>query len=234
MAFAGGAGRSATESSEPVADRPSGEPELRILDDQLRIVDSKIQQHRRRMRAAIDVFGLLGFGLAFVGLIVVASLAAVSFASGESGVGMLFSALTVVALPIVGIAAWHAFGGLWSLSQELRELRRRQSELYNQISRAEAAAPVDATRVDQTRVDGAPVDTGPPSGLGGFMGGLGRGAPRVALREPPAGNSPDGFREITDQNRGIFGRTAALWLLVGAGILFLIFIVGVALGTAST
>ncbi|TQS44185.1 hypothetical protein [Cryptosporangium phraense] len=214
-----------------MADRPTGEPELRILDDQLRVVDSKIQQHRRRMRAAIDVFGLLGFGLAFVGLIVVASLAAVSFASDEPGVGMLFSALTVVALPIVGIAAWHAFGGLWGLSLELRDLRKRQAELYTQISRAEAASPVDAGRA---RLDDTRVDTGPPSGLGGFMGGLGRGAPRVALREPPAGNSPDGYREINDQNRGIFGRTAALWLLVASGILFLIFIVGVALGTATT
>jgi len=227
MAIAGGAGRSATDSEESVADRPGDGRGLSGLEDELRVVHTRIDQVRGRMRAAIDVFGLLGFGLAFVGLIVVAGLAAVSFASDEAGVGMLFSALTVVALPIVAIAAWHAFGRLWSLNRELTVLRRREATIFSELESVSGPAPGPA--LDDTRID-----SGPPTGLGGFMGGLGRGNIRVALKEPPAGNTADGFREVSDRNRGVFGRTAALWLLVGAGILFLIFILGVALGTAST
>ncbi|SHM27037.1 hypothetical protein [Cryptosporangium aurantiacum] len=210
-----------------MADRSDDGRGLSSLEDELRVVHTRIDQAKSRMRQAIDVFGLLGFGLAFVGLIVVAGLAAVSFASDETGVGMLFSALTVVALPIVAIAAWHAFGRLWSLSRELSVLRRKEATIFSQLESVGGPAP--APDLDDTRID-----AGPPSGLGGFMGGLGRGPRRVSLQEPPPGNTADGYREITDRNRGIFGRAASLWLLVGVGILFLIFVIGVALGSAST
>lgn len=223
MAIAGGTEQSAAGSGEPAVDGRG----LGGLEDELRVVHTRIDQVRARMRSAIDVFGLLGFGLAFVGLIVVAGLAAVSFASDETGVGMLFSALTVVALPIVAIAAWHAFSALWALNGELTVLRKREATIFGRLESVGGPAPTRA--VDDTIVDG-----GPPSGLGGFGGGFGRGPRRVSLREPPAGNTTDGYREITTENRGLFGRGTALWLLVGGGILFLIFILGVALGTAST
>jgi len=231
MAIAGGTDRSATDSAEPVADRRDDGRGLSGLEDELRVVHTRIDQVKARMRSAIDVFGLLGFGLAFVGLIVVAGLAAVSFASGDSGVGMLFSALTVVALPIVGIAAWHAFSALWTLNGELTVLRKREATIFGQLESVGGPAPTAAPSraADDTLVEG-----GPPTGLGGFGGGFGRGPRRVALREPPEGNTADGYREITNENRGLFGRTTALWLLVSGGILFLIFILGVALGTAST
>ncbi|GAA3390082.1 hypothetical protein [Cryptosporangium minutisporangium] len=207
-----------------MADRSDDGRGLSSLEDELRVVHARIDQVKARMRSAIDIFGLLGFGLAFVGLIVVAGLAAVSFASDETGVGMLFSALTLVALPIVAIAAWHAFGRLWSLSRELSVLRRREATIFSELENV--GGPV----VGDTFVDG-----GPPSGLGGLMGGLGRGSRRAAvIDQPPPGNTADGYKEVTERNRGIFGRAAALWLLVGVGILFLIFVLGVALGSAST
>ncbi|GAA0266943.1 hypothetical protein [Cryptosporangium japonicum] len=223
MAIAGGTERSAAGAGESAADGRG----LSGLEDELRVVHTRIDQVKARMRSAIDVFGLLGFGLAFVGLIVVAGLAAVSFTSGDRGVGMLFSALTVVALPIVGIAAWHAFGALWALNGELTVLRKREATIFGELESVSGPAPARAA-------DDTLIDAGPPTGLGGFGGGLGRGPRRVGLREPPAGNTADGYREITTENRGLFGRTTALWLLVGGGILFLIFILGVALGTAST
>jgi hypothetical protein len=64
------------------------------------------------------------------------------------------------------------------------------------------------------------------------MGGLGRGPRRVEERLPP-GRSVDGFRVTANRNRLAFGRSASLWLLVVVGVLFLIFVVGVALGSAT-
>ena len=195
------------------------------MEDELRAVHTRIDQVRDRMRKATDVFGLLGFGLAFVGLIVVAGLAAVSFAANDTGVAMLFSALTLVALPIVAIAAWHAFNRLWSLSRELSGLRRREGAIF---ARLETVREPDQVLIS----DPSPVG-GPPAGLGGLMGGFGRGPRRVDDRLPP-GRTADGFREVTNRNRLAFGRSASLWLLVIVGVLFFIFVIGVALGSATT
>lgn len=230
MAFGtGGTGRSATDATDTVADHPDDDARgFSGLEDELRAVHTRIDQVRGRMRAAIDVFGLLGFGLAFVGLIVVAGLAAVSFASNETGVGMLFSALTVVALPIVGIAAWHAFSRLWSLSRELSMLRRREATIFARLENV--GDPDPDPRADDDTV----IAPGPPSGLGGVLGGVGRGSRRTVLVQPPPGHTTDGYREVTNRNRSLFGRTASLWLLVVVGVLFLIFVLGVALGSATS
>jgi hypothetical protein len=197
---------------------------LSALEDELRAVHARIDQVRDRMRKATDVFGLLGFGLAFVGLLVVASLAGVSFAKDDKGVGMLFAALTVVALPIVAIAAWHAFNRLWSLSRELSTLRRREATIFGRLE--------TVREPDHVLISDPAVDAAPAGGLGGLMGGFGRGPRRVDDRLPP-GRSADGFRVTSNRNRQLFGRTAALWLLGVVGVLFLIFIVGVALGSAT-
>jgi hypothetical protein len=209
-----------------VADQPDEEARgISALEDELRSVHVREDQTRDRMRKATDVFGLLGFGLALVGLIVVAALAAFSFASNDTGVAMLFSALTIVALPIVGIAAWHAFSRLYSLSRELSGLRRREADLYARLQnvRHPGARPLDETRIDP----------GPPGGLGGLLGGFGRGPRRVEDRLPP-GRTVDGYRQVTEQNKRAFGRSSFMWLLVAVSVLFLIFVMGVALGTATT
>ena len=198
---------------------------LAALEDELRAVHTRIDHARDRMRKATDVFGLIGFGLAFVGLIVVSSLAGISFASGDTGVAMLFSALTLVALPIVAIAAWHAFNRLWSLSRELSVLNRREATIFARLE--------TVREPEHLLISEPPVAAGPPSGLGGLMGGFGRGPRRVEGRLP-SGRTADGFREVNNRNRLAFGRSASLWLLVIVGVLFLIFVVGVALGSATT
>jgi len=177
------------------------------------------------MRKATDLFGLLSFGVAFVGLIVVAGVAVASFVSNDTGVALLFSALTLVALPIVAIVAWHAFSRLWSLSRELSGLRRREGAIF---ARLETVREPDSALISDSSMGG-----GPPSGLGGLMGGFGRGPRRVEDRLP-SGRTADGFREVTNRNRLAFGRSASLWLLVIVGVLFLIFVLGVALGSTTT
>jgi hypothetical protein len=193
---------------------------LTRMEDELRGVQARIDGVRGRMRAATDVFGLLGFGLAFAGLLVVAGLASVSFASGETGVGMLFAALTLVALPIVGVAAWHAFGRMWALGRELTVLRRREAAIFDEL--ATVYEPADAASV----LAGAGVAADSES-----TGWFSRSR-RDITEDLPPGNSPDGFQPVPKPGAASSLRGGiALWLLVAVGILLLLFVLGVALGT---
>lgn len=104
--------------------------ELRVRQDGIRV----------RMRAAIDLFWLVVFAVALTVLVSVTVLAAVAFSEDETGVGMLFSALVVVALPLLAVATWRAFGPLWTLSQQLTALRQREAELYERLATPTAVA----------------------------------------------------------------------------------------------
>jgi hypothetical protein len=184
---------------------------------ELRQVQVRADGLRDRMRAAIDMFGLLTFGLALLGLAVVATLAIVAFTQDETGVGMLFSALTIVALPMVGVAAWRAFSPLWGLARELRVLRRREAALYERLATEHAPPPAVHEEPGDTFV--------PPAG--------GRRVRRGGAdsRLPP-GNTPTGWRE-RPPTRPRRGRSAALWSLVGVGVFLLLLIIGIALGAST-
>ncbi|HEV2087758.1 MAG TPA: hypothetical protein VGR21_05565, partial [Cryptosporangiaceae bacterium] len=135
---AGRATSSATRSSSDAGGSRSALPQI---EEELRLVQVRADALRERMRASIDLFGTVTFGVTFAGLVLVSVLAIVAMVQDETGVAMLFSALTLVALPLAGAAAWRGFGPAWTLSRELGMLRRQEAALYEQVATQHAAAP---------------------------------------------------------------------------------------------
>jgi len=138
---------------------------------ELKELQGRIDGLRSRMRAAVDLLGVLLLGISGAALIVVAVLAVVGFAGDDTGIGLLFSALTIICLPLVAFAAWRAFSPLWSLSRELNILRVREQQLIAQLAPRVAAAPAG----------------------GGARPATGKRAPAVETRLPP-GHTPTGWR----------------------------------------
>lgn len=109
-------------------------PEQRRIDAELQHVQRRIDGLRARMRAAVDLLGVLLLGLSGSALLVVTVLAIVGFSGNDPGIGLLFSSLAVVCLPLVAFAAWRAFRPLWLLSRELNILRTREQQLLSQLA----------------------------------------------------------------------------------------------------
>src|SRR3954466_110522 len=100
---------------------------------ELRQVEERVDGLRARMRTAVDLLGVLLLGLSGAALLVVTVLAVVGFAGDDTGIGLLFSALALVCLPLVPFAGWRAFQPLWQLSRELRTLRTYEAKLRARI-----------------------------------------------------------------------------------------------------
>lgn len=100
------------------------------------------------MRAAVDLLGVLLLGLSGAALLVVTVLAVVGFSANDTGVGLLFSSLALICLPLVAFAGWRAFRPLWLLSHELNNLRTREQQLLAQIT-PRATRPPTAARSAQ-------------------------------------------------------------------------------------
>lgn len=149
---------------------PALPPQKRPAEAELAELQGRIDGLRARMRAAIDLLGVLLLGISGAAMLVVTVLAVVGFAGGDTGIGLLFSSLSVICLPLVAFAAWRAFHPLWRLSKELDHLRVREQQLLSQLAPA-----------------------GPPSGRG-----RGGARPVGGMRAPdprlPAGRSPTGWK----------------------------------------
>jgi hypothetical protein len=141
------------------------------LANELRELQGRIDGLRARMRAAVDLLGVLMLGISGAALLVVAVLAVVGFVGNDTGIGLLFSSLAVICLPLVAFAAWRAFSPLWSLSREMNILRAREQQLLAQL--APPAAPA------------APAKAAPRPG--------GKRGPAIEERLPP-GHTPTGWR----------------------------------------
>jgi hypothetical protein len=203
------------------AERPAGPagksepvlpPEQRRLDAELQHVQRRIDGLRARMRAAVDLLGVLLLGLSGAALLVVTVLAVVGFSGDDPGVGLLFSSLAIICLPLVAFAGWRAFRPLWLLSRELNTLRTREQQLLSQL-----APPVT------TPVRGAAGGGARPVG--------GKRAPAVDPRLPP-GRSPTGFREPQKQSvKTVLATRRVGWrVVVVIGIFMLMFAAGVIAG----
>lgn len=161
------------------------------------------------MRAAVDLLGVLLLGLSGAALLVVTVLAVVGFSGNDPGIGLLFSSLAVVCLPLVAFAGWRAFRPLWLLSRELNILRTREQQLLSLL-----APPIA------------------PSGSGGS--GRGAGEPRAAAGHPrlPPGNTSTGWREPPRQNVvSVLGTRRVGWRVVAVIAVFMaLFTAGVLTG----
>ena len=96
-------------------------------------IEQRVDGLRNRMRTAVDLLGVLLLGLSGAALLVVSVLAIVGFINDDTGIGLLFSGLAVVCLPLVAFAGWRAFQPLWQLSQELGTLRAYEQKLRAKI-----------------------------------------------------------------------------------------------------
>ncbi len=211
------------DKSGPASGSPSGSASASALpriEDELQVVQARADSLRGRMRASIDLFGMGTFGATFAGLVLVSVLAIVAMVQDETGVAMLFSALTLVALPLAGAAAWRGFGPAWTLSRELGALRRQEAALYEQVATQHMAG--------QRAAGPGPVAAGVRVPY--------RGAERLAATTQRAARRRRGLRRKAQRGVRTDGRNRSpyLWALVVAGFLLLIFVVGLMLGNAST
>jgi hypothetical protein len=199
-----------------VADEPDAKggpalpPEQRRIDAELGHVQRRIDGLRARMRAAVDLLGVLLLGLSGAALLVVSVLAIVGFSGDDPGVGLLFSSLAVVCLPLVAFAGWRAFRPLWLLSRELNGLRTREQQLLSQLT--PPATPPSASGP-------APRRSQP-----------GR-APAVGPRLPP-GVTPTGWREPPRQSvTEVLATKRVGWrVVVVIGLFMALFAAGVLTG----
>jgi hypothetical protein len=168
------------------------------------------------MRAAVDLLGVLLLGLSGAALLVVTVLAVVGFSGNDTGVGLLFSSLALICLPLVAFAGWRAFRPLWLLSQELNNLRTREQQLLAQItprvSRAGAARPGGGTR----------------------PGKVAKAAQTAAIEQRlPAGRSVTGWKSPPPQ-RGVATvlstRQVGWRVVVAIGVITLLFTAGLLVG----
>lgn len=146
----------------------------RSVHTELRQVEERVDGLRARMRTAVDLLGVLLLGLSGAALLVVTVLAIVGYASDDTGIGLLFSGLAIVCMPLVAFAAWRAFQPLWQLSRELRTLQRYEQKLRARIG---PVIPPDLGHVRLTKEPAKPRKDA------------------LAERLPP-GRSPTGWREI--------------------------------------
>jgi hypothetical protein len=162
------------------------------------------------MRAAIDLLGVLLLGISGAALLVVAVLAVVGFAGGDTGIGLLFSSLAIVCLPLVAFAAWRAFHPLWRLSRELEILRVREQELLSELAPA----------------------VRPPSRGGGSARPV--GGPRAPAVDPrlPVGRSPTGWKapEKKPVSAVLATKRVGWRVVVVIGLLAVLFTAGVLTG----
>ena len=159
--------------------RPAGPAQEHSLTNELRELQGRIDGLRARMRAAVDLVGVLLLGISGAALLVVAVLAVIGFVGDDTGIGLLFSALTIVCLPLVAFAAFRAFRPLWRLSRELNLLRIREQQLLNQLAppaAAKAANPTKAVKAAKAAVKASA-----------------KKGPAIEERLPP-GHTPTGWR----------------------------------------
>jgi hypothetical protein len=122
-----------SDASQPVEHTQGAQ---RSAQAELRHVIERVDGLRARMRTAVDLLGVLLLGLSGAALLVVTVLAVVGFINDDTGIGLLFSALAVVCLPLVAFAGWRAFQPLWQLSRELRSLRGYELKLRARVGPA--------------------------------------------------------------------------------------------------
>ncbi len=166
--------------SEAQHNRSAGPAQEHSLTNELRELQGRIDGLRARMRAAVDLLGVLLLGISGAALLIVAVLAVIGFVGGDTGIGLLFSSLTIICLPLVAFAAWRAFRPLWRLSRELNLLRIREQQLLSQLAPpaapAKAASPAKAVKAAKAAAR-----------AGGKKG------PAIEERLPP-GHTPTGWR----------------------------------------
>lgn len=139
--------------------------DLARIEDELRFLRQRIDEVRQRMRGSADRLDLIGAVLVVVGLVVFAVLAVLSFSAGHRGVGLLFSGLAAVTVPIL-VVAGRRVTRLSLLSREHRALRRREAEISQWLARSYSSVPVvEAETAPLTAVDRAlsEVPTAPAS-----------------------------------------------------------------------
>jgi hypothetical protein len=175
------------------------------------------------MRNAVDLLGVLLLGISGAALLVVAVLAVAGFASGDTGVGFLFSALAIIILPLVAFAAWRAFQLLWQLGREMKILRAEEARLRAVVEPLPAppsagpgarAAAKTAGPKAATAKAAQPKASGPPANL-------------------PPGRSPTGWRAPPPSAglRDVLSTRQVGWRVVlGIGIVMLLFAAGVLAG----
>jgi hypothetical protein len=181
----------------------------RSTQNELRQVEERVDGLRARMRNAVDLLGVLLLGLSGAALLVVTVLAVVGFIGNDTGIGLLFSALAVICLPLVAFAGWRAFQPLWLLSRELTTLRAHEQQL-----RAKLGPPL------LPPVRGAPLVRGRPK------------EEEIAQRLPP-GRSPTGWRApppSKDFGQMLSTRQVGWRVVVLIALIMALFAAGVLLG----
>jgi hypothetical protein len=169
------------------------------------------------MRAAVDLLGALLLGISGAALLVVAVLAVVGFVGNQTGIALLFSALTVVCLPLVAFAAWRAFRPLWLLSRELNGLRTREQELIAEVNLAVGVRP--GQRGARVR----PPPQARPTGR----------EARAAQKALPGRRSATGWRPPpprTSVNSVLSTRQVSWRVVVAIGVIMLLFAAGLLAG----
>ncbi len=196
---------------------PALPPEQRRIDAELQHVQRRIDGLRARMRAAVDLLGVLLLALSGSALLLVSVLAIVGFTGDDAGIGLLFSSLAIVCLPLVAFAGWRAFRPLWLLSRELNILRTREQQLLSQL------APPVAPAAKPARGAPAPV-----------RGAAARSATSAAPVDPrlPPGNTPTGWREPPRrQITSVLSTRKGGWrVAVAVGLFMALFVAGVVAG----
>ncbi|NUS73330.1 MAG: hypothetical protein HOQ05_07985 [Corynebacteriales bacterium] len=124
---------------------------------------------RAQTRAALDPYSVLLLLLAIGGFLTTAAFSLSAFRAHQTGVGMIFSAFCVIALPLVLFAAVRVLVPIWHLGREIRALHHYEQELYGKlhptiVKESNSAASSDGStvpgvamqhKIDQYRAPGS-------------------------------------------------------------------------------
>ncbi|MFB9317108.1 serine/threonine-protein kinase [Cryptosporangium minutisporangium] len=146
-----------------------------LLDAEIRSVRTELDEVTARRRGALDRYDVVSLVLMVVGLVVFASAAVASYASGQNGRGQVFAVLTLLAVPLVLVAAWRSVGRYLVLSRRVGRIRQREAQLATRLETLGGTVtlpaaptvpnvtPAAPTAVDPAAADPAPTAVTPPA-----------------------------------------------------------------------
>ncbi|SHN44465.1 serine/threonine-protein kinase [Cryptosporangium aurantiacum] len=138
--------------------------ESALLGAEIRSVRTELDEVTARQRGALDRTDVVSLVLMVVGLAVFASVAVVSYASGQDGRGQTFGVLTLLAVPLVVVGIWRSVGRYLMLRRRVGRIRRREAQLATRLETlggtvpppgsAEPTAPIGSTASAPTVLSG--------------------------------------------------------------------------------
>ncbi|MFI5959235.1 serine/threonine-protein kinase [Cryptosporangium sp. NPDC051539] len=127
-----------------------GDPSL--LSEEVVGLRTALDEVAARRREVLDRYDVLSLVLMLIGLSVFASVAAFSFASGQTGRGQAFVVLSLIAVPFVLFAAWTSVGRYVVLTRRGARMQRREAELTTRLATLvvpESVPPAERPDVDE-------------------------------------------------------------------------------------